>query len=161
MFFYVFFQRYFMFTELFRQDSLSTRFWSFSSHNHQCFSDFFFPYLSGFYFLLLSCYFERKKAFFSCKRLSLSRNGHIHPLLKKYEMPNKSIQSCFNHMTAHMNETISVVNDDIINGKTQTVYNTISPCIDIESYPVCEDYCQWHAKVKKTLSREEILTLLG
>ena len=83
------------------------------------------------------------------------------PLLKKYEMPNKSIQSCFNHMTAHMNETISIVNDDLINGKTQTVYNTKSPCIDIESYPVCEDYCQWHAKVKKTLSREEILTLLG
>ena len=33
------------------------------------------------------------------------------PLLKKYEMPNKSIQSCFNHMTAHMNETISIVNE--------------------------------------------------
>ena len=83
------------------------------------------------------------------------------PLLKKYEMPNESIQSCFNHMTAHMNETKSVVNDDLINGKTQTVYSTRSPCIDIETYPVCEHYCQWHSKVRKTLTREEIQTLLG
>ena len=83
------------------------------------------------------------------------------PLLKNYEMPNESIQSCFIHMNAYMNGTKSIVNDDLINGKLRNDFFTKSPCNKIESYPVCEPYCHWIGNVKKTLSKEELMTLLG
>ena len=83
------------------------------------------------------------------------------PLLKKFEMPNKSIQSCLNHMTVKTNDTKYMTKKDLINDKMVSDYIEKSPCYNLETYPVCEDYCKWHAKVTETLTKEELLTLLG
>ena len=66
-------------------------------------------------------------------------------------MPKESILSCFNHIAAYTNGTKSVRNDDFIYGKTKSVYITRSPCHDIMSYPICQNYCKWYARVNKTL----------
>ena len=83
------------------------------------------------------------------------------PLLINYERPNKSMQSCLNHMTALMNQTKYLTKADSFSNKTHIAFIDKSPCYNLDDHPVCEDYCKWHAKVTETLTKEEILTLLG
>ena len=71
----------------------------------------------------------------------------------------------YSNISACVNTTINEFNEYLAKHpandlSSQMPYIKSSPCFNLEAYPLCTYFCDWHTALFKTISKEEFLMLM-